>query len=150
MTLPDLPGLISGLANLVAVLHIAFFLFIVGGTVAILTGAGIAHSVPLRLLHVAAVYVVLMETAIGVDCPLNTAQWTLRSAAIGQEQATTGVGGLLDTLLYRTIDGRILNAMYAALGVVLPILLFVVPPAWRSGRIRALCAESRRSSSLPR
>jgi hypothetical protein len=89
MTLQDLTGLINGLANLVAVLHIAVFLFIVGGTVAILTGARIARSAPFRLLHLVAVFVVPAETAIGVDCPLNTAQWALRSAAIGQEQGTT-------------------------------------------------------------
>ena len=134
MTLQDLTSLMRGLANAVAVLHLAFFLFVVGGTAAIFTAPRLARNVTFRLLHVLAVFIVLAETAMAIECPLNTAQAALRTASGGQAQATSGFAGLLDMLLYRTIDGNVLNAMYQTLGVVLPILLIAVPPAWRGTR----------------
>jgi hypothetical protein len=53
------------LANLVAVVHIGYFLFIVLGTLAILCGPRLGwtwvRNLPFRLFHIAAVYVVLMD-----------------------------------------------------------------------------------------
>lgn len=127
------------LADLVAVLHIGYFLFIVVGTVAIVVGPKLEwrwiRNLPFRLLHVAAVYVVLIEDAFGIPCPLNVMQWSLRTTAGGPQEVTEGVSGILDGLLFRTIPGSALDVMYWSLGVLLLLLLYLVPPAsWRSRR----------------
>jgi hypothetical protein len=123
------------LANLIAVVHIAYFLFIVLGTLAILVGPRLGwtwvRSLPFRLLHLAAVYVVLVEEVFGIACPLSVMQWDLRSATGGPVEATEGLGGILDGLLFRTIPGWALDVLYWSTGVGLLALLFLVPPIWR-------------------
>lgn len=123
-------------ADALAVLHIGYFVFIVWGTVAILLPLRPAYvrSVSFRLAHMLAVYIVLAEDYFHIPCVLNVAQWTLRTTAGGPQQATAGVSGLLDGLLYRTIPGGALNVLYILLGVALPILLWVVPPTRRPSR----------------
>ena len=126
-------------ADAIAVLHIGYFVFIVWGTVAILVPVRPAyvHNLWFRLAHVFAVYVVLAEDYFHIPCVLNVAQWTLRTSAGGPQQATAGVSGVLDGLLYRTIPGSALNVMYVALGVALPILFWLVPPTRRRSRPQA-------------
>lgn len=123
------------LANLIAVVHIAYFLFVVVGTLAILIGPRLGwtwiRSLPFRLLHLAAVCVVLVEEVSGIACPLSVMQWGLRSAGGGGPEATEGLGGILDGLLFRTIPGWALDVLYWSTGVGLLVLLYLVPPAWR-------------------
>jgi hypothetical protein len=124
-------------ADALAVLHIGYFIFIVWGTVAILLPQRPAYirDIRFRLVHMLAVYIVLAEDYLHIPCILNVAQWTLRTAGGGPYEAATGVSGLLDGLLYRTIPGSVLNVMYVALGVALPILLWAVPATRRRSRI---------------
>lgn len=131
-----MPVLATLTADAIAVLHIGYFVFIVWGAVSILLPPRPAYvrNLWFRLAHMFAVYIVLAENYFQVPCVLNVAQWTLRTSAGGPQQATAGVSGVLDGLLYRTIPGDALNAMYVALGVTLPILLWVVPPARRQSR----------------
>ena len=77
----------GAVANLIAIVHIAFFLFIVGGMVAIV--AAIRSPVAwvrnpwFRAAHIVAIYIVLFEEATGLPCPLNVLQWGAREAATG-------------------------------------------------------------------
>ena len=123
------------LANLVALVHIGYFLFIVLGTVAIIIGPRLGwmwiRNVWFRLLHLAAVYIVLIEDVFHIPCILNVLQWGLRRAGGRDPQATEGVGLVLDGLLFRTIPGWALDAMYWSLGVGLLALIYLVPPSWR-------------------
>lgn len=123
------------LANVVAFLHLAYALFVILGTAAIVIGPALGwrwiRNLPFRVLHVMAVYIVLVEEAFGIQCPLNVLQWDLRSAGGGPPEATEGLGGILDGLLYRTIPGWALDVLYWSLGVGLLVLLYVVPPRWR-------------------
>lgn len=123
------------LANVVAALHLGYALFVILGTVAILVGPTLGwrwiRNLPFRLLHLAAVYVVLIEEVFHIQCPLNVLQWGLRTASGGPAEATDGIGGILDGLLYRTIPGWALDVLYWSLGVGLLLLLYLVPPRWR-------------------
>jgi hypothetical protein len=128
----------GAVANLLAVVHIAFFLFIVGGMVAIV--AAIRSPVAwvrnpwFRVTHVVAIYIVLFEEATGLPCPLNILQWGAREAASGMTEASTGVGGVLDFLLYHTVSPLALDIMYWSFGVLVLVMLWIVPPrfGWRS------------------
>ena len=124
-------------ANTIAALHIAYFLFIVGGTFAIVVPPRPwwVRTWTFRLTHLLAVYIVLAENALHIPCILNVAQWSLRTASAGAQEARTGLGGLLDTALFHTIPGGVLNVMYDGLGILLPLLLLLLPPR-RSARPR--------------
>jgi len=138
-------------ANLIAVLHLAYFIFIVAGTVAILVRPRPSWvlSWRFRLTHLLAVYVVLAENILNVPCPLNVVQWSLRSSAGGTTEATGGLGALLDWLLFHTISGDVLDALYLTLGILLPLLLVVVPPKFRSARPIEREASDGRLRSAP-
>ena len=124
------------LANVVAALHLGYALFVILGTAAILVGPALGwrwvRNLPFRLLHLAAVYIVLIEEVFHIQCPLNVLQWGLRTASGGPVEATDGIGGILDGLLYRTIPGWALDVLYWSLGVGLLLLLYLVPPRWRT------------------
>jgi hypothetical protein len=128
-------------ANLVAVVHIAYFLFIVGGMVAIV--ASLRRHIPwvrnpwFRVAHIVAIYIVLFEEITGFPCPLNILQWTLRGPADGVNESTSGVGGLLDYLLYHTISSLALDIMYWSFGALVLLMLWLVPPRWPTLRNRA-------------
>jgi hypothetical protein len=128
-------------ANLIAVAHLAYFLFIVGGMVAIVLAlrrdVSWVRNPWFRILHVAAIYVVLAEEVTGLPCPLNVLQWGARQAAIGSTQASAGVGGLLDYLLYHTVSPLALDVMYWSFGVMVVVLLWVIPPRWSTFSSRA-------------
>ena len=133
------------LGILVAAVHIGYFLFIVLGTVGILVGPRLGWPwcgklpfgllqrgrLPVPLLHLGAVYLVRVEEVVGIACPLSVMQWGLRSASGGAPEAFEGLGGILDGLLFRTIPGWALDALYWSTGVGLLVLLWVVPPNWR-------------------
>lgn len=123
-------------ANLVAVVHIAYFLFIVGGMVAIV--GSLRRHIPwvrnpwFRIAHIAAIYIVLFEEATGFPCPLNVLQWTFREPVTGANEASSGVGGVLDYLLYHTISPLALDIMYWSFGALVLVMLLLVPPRWPS------------------
>jgi hypothetical protein len=56
------------------------------------------------------------------------AEWSLRSDSQAVVEASSGVGGLLDRLLFHTIPGNVLNVMYSVLAVFLLVALVLVPP----------------------
>ena len=120
----------SILANLIVVFHISYFLFVVGGNVAILAhprGWKWVDRMWFRLLHIAAVCIVVFEDVFHFECPLNTVEWKLRSdipSAGSSVEATTGIGGFLDFLLRHTIPGSVLHVFYWAAAVFVVVSLF--------------------------
>jgi hypothetical protein len=127
-------------ANALAVVHLAYFVFVVGGVVAIVVGSrrGVTwvRNPWFRIAHIAAIYVVLVEDVTGFPCPLNVLQWGARTAATGARETTAGVGGMLDYLLYHTISPLALDIMYWSFGVLVLVLLWIVPLRWRAAVAR--------------
>ena len=68
-------------ANLIAVVHLVYFVFIVGGVVAIVLGParGVAwvRNPWFRIGHIVAIYMVLVEEVTGFPCPLNVLRWSV-------------------------------------------------------------------------
>jgi hypothetical protein len=121
-------------ADLLALVHLAYFIFIVGGMAAIVAGRSQGpawvRNPWFRIAHVLAIDVVLAEDVIGFQCPLNVLQWGARTAATGSAETQSGVGGVLDYLLYHAVSGRVLDVMYWCFGVLVVVLLWLVPPRW--------------------
>lgn len=129
------------LANLVAAVHICYFLFVVGGLIAM--GIGVKRDWRwirnpwFRALHFGAVFIVVFEDVFDFQCPLNTAEWALRaeSQPSGPIEATSGIGGALDYLLRHTIPGPVLHAFYWTAAAFLILALFVIPPVFRTTEV---------------
>jgi hypothetical protein len=120
--------MINAFANIIAAVHIIYFLFVVGGLAAILIGPQRrwewVGNVWFRLLHMVAVYVVVFEDVVHVQCPLNSAEWQLRSGTSSAIEATSGIGGVLDYLLRHTIPGSVLHVFYWCAAVFVAVSLF--------------------------
>jgi hypothetical protein len=126
----------EALANLTAALHIGYFIFVVGGSIAILAGmrrpiGPWIYNPWFRISHLAAVFVILAEDVFHFPCPLNVIENNLRSASAGAIASPSAPSGILDLLLRHTIPGWFLDAMYWVLGAVLLVLIFLVPPKFR-------------------
>jgi len=121
------------LANVVTVVHLAYFVFVVGGFLIIVVGAARRSGRWIfnpwfRIVHLLSVLVVLAEDVSGLNCPLNVLESTLRSSATNAAEASSGLGYLLDQLLHHTISPRVLEDLYWMLGLALLLLFFFVPP----------------------
>lgn len=126
-------------ANLVAVIHVGYFLFVLGGTIVIIAGArcgwGWVRNAWFRVGHAAAVFIVLFEEVTGISCVLNLIQAWLRTESIGKDQAAAGVGRVLDFLLYQTVSPVTLDIFYWTIGIVVTLLFWIVPLSRRPGTV---------------
>ena len=119
----------DALANITAAVHLAYFGAVVAGFVCILTARWTwTRSVWFRMGHIAAIAIVVVEDAGAFTCPLNNLEWGLRTSASGTREATVGIGGLLDQLLFHAISGRVLNDLWWMFAGLAVVLLFVKPP----------------------
>jgi len=120
----------GALANLTAALHLLYFGFVVAGFVLIVTGPahGIGRNLWFRLGHLVAIAIVVVEDAGAFSCPLNNLEWGLRASLSGSREASAGIGGLLDRLLFHAIPGPFLNDLWWAFAVLAILLMVVKPP----------------------
>ena len=123
----------DALANIVTIVHLAYFVFVVGGFIGILARRSRwAFNPWFRIVHLLAVWIVLAEDVIGFNCPFNVAESSLRTPETGSPEASTGFGYVLDQLLHHTISERMLDVLYWKLGLASMLLLFLVPPRYKS------------------
>ena len=127
----------DALANVVTIVHLAYFAFVIGGFVVILARRqGWVFNPSFRIVHLLAIVTVLTEDVTGWNCPLNVTESSLRSPGIENAEASSGFGYLLDQLLHHTISERMLEGLYWTLGLASLLLLFLVPPHWRKSSSR--------------
>ncbi len=123
----------DALANIVTIVHLAYFVFVVGGFIAVLARRSRWVFNPwFRIVHLLSVWLVLAEDVMGFNCPLNIMESSLRAPETGGAEASSGFGYLLDQLLHHTISERMLDAMYWTLGAASVLLLLLVPPRFAS------------------
>jgi len=123
----------DALANIVTIFHLAYFVFVVSGFIAILARPSrLVFNPWFRLIHLFSIWFVLAEDMIGFNCPLNVMESSLRIPESGGSEASSGLGYVLDQLLHHTISERMLDAMYWTLGAASVLLLFLVPPRFAS------------------
>ncbi|MEQ1683541.1 MAG: DUF2784 domain-containing protein [Burkholderiaceae bacterium] len=91
------------LADAVLSLHLAIVVFVVGGLAFIVVGNlrawRWANALWFRLVHLAAIAVVVAESWLGIVCPLTSAEMWLRT----QARATTYSGSFIEHWLGRVL-----------------------------------------------
>ena len=121
------------LAEAILIIHFAFVAFIVLGFVAIWIGHWLKKSFAtnfcFRMAHVLAMGFVLLETLIGVICPLTAWEVKLRELA-GQSDFYSGsfVSHWLGSLLYYDLPWTFFAILYALFFVLIVVTWFVVKP----------------------
>ena len=123
----------SILADFVLMLHVAVVVFVVGGLVLVVVGniRGCWHWVNalwFRLLHLAAIAVVVAQTWLGITCPLTTLESWLRLQA-GQSSYNTGfIEHWFGQLLFYNAPSWAFTLVYSVFGLLVAASWWTFPP----------------------
>ncbi len=132
------PSLAAFLANAVLLVHVAVATFVVGGFVVVVV-ANIGRWVHLRwlqwinalwfrLAHLLAIAVIVVETWLGVLCPLTKLEIWLRDQSAGHSYAGGFVEHWLQQLLYYHAPPWVFGLGYTVFGVLALASWWVFPP----------------------
>lgn len=119
------------LADVVVAIHALYVGFVVFGLLAILAGyAGEwrwVHKIYFRLLHLAAILFVCLESIVGIDCPLTTLENALRLGAGENAYRGDFIGYWLDRLIFYDFPPSVFTAVYLTFGALVVATLWLVP-----------------------
>ncbi len=118
----------SGLADVVLLVHALFVAFVVGGLAVIWIGAlrswQIVHNFHFRVLHMAAILFVCAEALIGVACPLTVWEDQLRGRA-----AESGfIARWLHRILYYDFPEWVFLTLYILFTLAVAASFLLIPP----------------------
>ena len=122
----------AALANAVLILHVGYVLFVVGGLILILTGGmrgwQWVRNPWFRAAHLAAIGYVVLESWLGIVCPLTTLEVWLRERA-GQTSYTGDfIAYWLRRLLFFDAPAWVFTLCYSAFGALVLLSWFGVRP----------------------
>jgi len=124
------------LADLVLSLHFAIVLFVVGGLAVIVFGSRrgwrIAGALWFRLLHLAAIAVVVAQAWLGVVCPLTMLEMWLRMKARDSTYSGSFIEHWVHQLMYFDAPPWVFAIAYSLFGLAVLAAWWYFPP--RSGR----------------
>jgi hypothetical protein len=115
------------IADAVLVVHALFVLFVVGGFVLVLAGAGrwgCVRNRTFRLLHLAAIAFVAAEALLGLTCPLTTWEDALR----GTSTERSFFGRWVARMLYYDFPEWIFATAYCAFALAVIWAWIAIPP----------------------
>ena len=122
------------IADAILVVHFAIVLFIVGGLLAVWSGAALdwrwIRSPAFRYAHLAAIVFVAAEALIGMACPLTV--W--EDLARGGTRPDSFVGRWLQQFLFYRAPEWIFTAAYVAWALATLATLRLVPPIGKSAK----------------
>ena len=119
------------IADAILVVHALFVLFVVGGFVLILLGArswSWVRNRAFRLLHLAAIAFVTVETVLGYTCPLTIWEDTLR----GGSSERSFIGRWVARLLYYDFPEWVFATVYCVFTLAVIGAWWIIPPRARS------------------
>ena len=122
------------LADTILVVHALFVLFVVGGFVLVLLGArrwSWVRNRAFRLLHLAAIGFVTIETVLGYTCPLTIWEDMFRAAGPGQRSF---VGRWVARLLYYDFPEWVFAIAYCVFALAVLWVWRAIPPRARANK----------------
>ena len=112
--------------------HVLFVAFVVLGLILILFGGLCAwdwvRNRSFRLLHLAAIVVVVVQSWLGIICPLTTWEMALRENAGDAVYSGTFISHWLESLLYYRAPQWVFVACYTVFGLLVLVSWFWVRP----------------------
>lgn len=133
------------LADLIVIVHAAWVLFLVLGQVAILIGLALGKSWArnpwFRSLHLAMIGYVVLEAALGWDCPLTVWEHRLRERAGQATYPGDFLGYWAHRLIFVDAEPWVFTLVYALFGLLVAATFVGAPPRW--SRPQAQAPETR-------
>jgi len=126
------PLFYSILADALLLLHVLVVVFIVAGLVAVYAGKIFAWSWVrnpwFRILHIAAIGIVVLQSWFGIICPLTTWEMSLRNQSGGTVYSGSFIAHWLETLLYYQMPAWIFVVIYTVFAALVLVSWFIVRP----------------------
>jgi Protein of Unknown function (DUF2784) len=128
----DAPVLALIAADALLVIHVSFVVFVIAGLVLILIGKlrrwSWVRNRWFRVLHLAAIGVVVVQAWLGRICPLTTWEMMLREQAGDTVYTGTFVSHWLQSLLYYQAPAWVFAVAYTAFAALVVVSWFWVRP----------------------
>ena len=119
-------------ADTILVTHVLFATFVIGGLLMIFAGKLFSWSWVrnpwLRLAHLVGIGFVVLQSWIGVICPLTTLEITLRSKAGDTTYVGSFISHWLETLLYYQAPEWVFIVCYTVFGALVLASWFWIRP----------------------
>jgi hypothetical protein len=120
------------LADVIVVFHAAYVGFVVFGLVAILVGLvfrwGWVRNFWFRIIHLAMIGVVTLESLAGIACPLTTWEKSLRTLG-GQESHEGGfIAFWMHRLIFFHAEPWVFTLLYCLFGAAVGLAFLLGPP----------------------
>lgn len=123
------------LADFVAIMHFAYVAFVVVGLLAILLGWAMkwewVRNRTFRIVHLAMILVVVLESWWGIICPLTSWENQLRALGGQAPHQRAFIAELLHDLMFFEAEPWVFTACYTLFGAAVVGALFLIPPGWR-------------------
>jgi hypothetical protein len=125
----------TGLADAVLVVHTGFVLFVVGGQGLIVCGWAFdwhwTRHAGFRLAHLIAILVVVLQSWLGIFCPLTLLESQLRQLAGAEGYPVSFIGYWLYRLLYYRAPLWTFTLAYSLFALLVIVTWIRHPPRWR-------------------
>jgi hypothetical protein len=122
-------------ADIILVLHTLFVAFVVFGLVTIYAGYWLSwawvRNYWFRVLHLGGIALVVLESWVGVICPLTILEMELRERAGANTYSESFIQHWLQTILYYEAPGWVFMASYTAFAALVLASWFIVRPRRR-------------------
>lgn len=120
------------LADAILVVHVLFVCFVVFGLVAVYLGYFLnwlwVRNLSFRLLHLLAIGIVVLQSWLGLICPLTIWEMALRKEAGAGTYAGSFIQHWLQQLLFYTAPDWVFILLYSAFGLLVLASWFLVRP----------------------
>ncbi len=120
------------LADVILVTHALFVVFVIFGLVAIYLGHFYkwlwVRNRLFRIVHLSAIAVVVVQSWVGVSCPLTTWEMALRENAGAEAYSGSFIQYWLQSLLYYNAPEWVFIIFYTGFGLLVLAGWFLVPP----------------------
>ena len=119
-------------ADAILLLHALFVGFVVFALILVIVGGlrswSWVRNPWFRLIHLAAITFVVMQSWLGAICPLTTWEMALRSDAGGAPYSGSFIGYWLGRLLYYQAPPWVFVVSYTVFGLLVAVCWFLVRP----------------------
>ncbi|MCU7872609.1 MAG: DUF2784 domain-containing protein [Candidatus Thiodiazotropha sp. (ex Lucinoma borealis)] len=119
-------------ADAIIVAHVLFVAFVVLGVLAIYAGYLLSwtwvRNYWFRLIHLVGIVFVVLESWVGIICPLTTWEMHLREKAGGETYSGSFIQHWLHSILYYEAPEWVFVIVYTLFGALVLASWFIVPP----------------------
>jgi hypothetical protein len=126
------------LADIIAVIHLGYVVFVILGFVLIVLGISFkwkwVRNLWFRIIHLVTIAAVALEAILGVNCPLTVLEFSLRYGISPSDRRVSFVGKLVDSILYYDAPAWLFTIIYVGFALLVAITFVTAPPSRKGER----------------